>query len=142
MFKRVVWGLTIAATVAGASLAVDSGAGHAAAAGKAEAILATENCTNGIRRPKTIVFYCGDAGEMLTNLRWSRWGGIVAVGTGVWSVKLCDPDCATGGISKTNVTVRLYKRRSCPERSHRYYRRATIIPSAGKRAKRSIPCPF
>src|SRR4051812_37555440 len=82
------------------------------------AVLVSKCGAPGVQRPKEIIFTCGDAGLLVRSLRWSRWGGRVAVGTGVQRVKVCVPDCATGGVRSTAVTVHLYKRRACPGRSH------------------------
>lgn len=137
-----VIGLVLAASVGG----LESGA-HASiiarvSASESDAVLATQNCRYGIRRPKQIVFFCADNGGWVNRLRWSRWGGRIATGTGSYSEKLCVPDCATGGISTFFVRVRLYSRRSCPGRSHRYYQRATLIDQSGRRLARTVPCPL
>ena len=143
LLPRQVAALAVVAAVAAAMPASEGAAAPVAAVTSARgAVLATEGCTHGIRRPKTIVFFCGDAGAYLTNLRWSRWGGSVAVGTGVYTVKLCEPDCASGGVSTAAVTVHLYRRRSCPDRSHLYYHRATMIETSGRRVGQAVPCPF
>jgi len=134
---------TLAAAVAVAALGTGAGVPSVTVARSArDAVLATEGCTHGIRRPKTIVFFCGDAGAYLTSLRWSRWGGRIAVGTGVYTVKLCEPDCASGGVSTARVTVHLYRRRSCSGRSHLYYHRATMIEAGGRRVAQGVPFPF
>lgn len=119
----------------------DASVRNGASASGSEVVLATQNCRYGIRRPKQIIFFCGDGGGWANGLRWSRWGGRVATGTGSYSEKLCVPDCATGGISTTSVRIRLYRRRACPETSHLYYRRATLIDSGGRRFARTVPCP-
>ncbi len=105
-------------------------------------MLATQNCRYGIRRPKAIVFACGDGNWLVNRLRWSRWGGRVAIGTGIERQKSCDPSCAAGRIVSQPVTVRLYRRRACAGRTHLYYRSATLVYNSGRRAAVSVPCPY
>ena len=111
-------------------------------ASHSDVVLATQNCRYGIRRPKQIVFFCADNGGWVNRLRWARWGGRIATGSGRYSEKLCVPDCATGGLSTYAVRIRLYSRRWCPGRSHRYYRQATLIDPSGRRFARDVPCPL
>lgn len=95
----------------------------------------------GAQRPKEIIFYCGDTGLLVRSLRWSSWGGRVAVGTGVQWEKVCVPNCATGGVRTSAVVVHLYKRRHCPGRSHLHYRDATVIAADGRSSAQRIFCP-
>jgi hypothetical protein len=75
-------------------------------------------------------------------MRWSAWGGRVAVAHGEQFANDCDPACVSGTFHKTAVTVHLYKRRACPGRSHLYYRDATIIDPAGHRTGEGMSCPY
>jgi hypothetical protein len=95
----------------------------------------------GVKRPKAIVFACADAGLRAHKLHWPKWGGRIAIGHGVQEANDCDPSCVAGHFHTTSVTVHLDKRRSCPGRSHRYYRRATLIPASGPRSAWPLTCP-
>lgn len=88
----------------------------------------------GVQRPEAIVLTCADAGLRVERLRWSRWGGPVAVARGVQTAKDCDPDCASGGLRATPATVQLTNPRRCPGSSEMYYRNATLIPQNGPRS--------
>jgi hypothetical protein len=93
-----------------------------------------------VQRPTRIIFTCADVGAYADHLRWTKWGGQVAIGTGTFHYNDCIPFCAGGHFHRLTATVHLYKRRGCPGRSHLYYRRATLITS-GKRQAFSVPCP-
>jgi len=64
-------------------------------------------CNSTTYRASTIIFFCGDAGVWVTNIRYSSYGGRTATGTAVQHAKDCIPDCASGGISAARVTIRL-----------------------------------
>jgi hypothetical protein len=110
----------------------------AAAAGSDKAV---SDCGTGRVKPATIVLFCGDAGQYLTKLRWSRWGGRTAVARGTFNEKTCDPFCAAGGVRQEYATVHLFDARRCPGRSYRYYRRATIFLASGNEHAR-FACPY
>lgn len=134
-----------AAAVLAAPAALGSRPGPAEAQPAAHAsriVLATEKCRYGIRRPKFVILACGDGGMWLNDLRWRRWGGPVAVGSGIYGHNLCEPSCATGGSQEVAATVRFYRRRECPDRTHLYYRRVTVIEAGGARHRWGIPCPY
>jgi hypothetical protein len=58
------------------------------------------------REPDTIDF-SGDAGNVVTGIRWTAWDGSGATGYGVSGVESCDPDCASGNVTEVSVTVTL-----------------------------------
>lgn len=134
-----------AAAVLAAPSALGSRPGPAEAQPAAHAsriVLATEKCSYGIRRPKLVILACGDGGAWLGALRWRRWGGSVAVGSGVYGHKLCEPDCASGGVQEVPATIRFYRRRACPDRTHLYYHSVTVIEASGARHRWALPCPL
>lgn len=99
-------------------------------------------CGNiGVQRPRQIVFACADAGLRVEQLRWSNWGGRVAIGRGVQMANDCEPSCVAGHFHATAVTLHLYKRRFCPGRSHLYYLKATFITANGQRSPGRLGCP-
>ncbi len=95
-----------------------------------------------MQRPKTVAFACADLGWYATRMRWTQWGGSVAVGTGTQYENTCTPDCADGRFVATPVTVRLYLRRPCAGKRHLYYQRATVIAASGKRTRAVVGCPI
>lgn len=116
---------------------------HAGASGGSRQIVLVSKCgAIGVQRPRQLVFTCADAGLLVHHMRWSTWGGRVAVARGEQFANDCNPACVSGTYHKTAVTVHLYKRRACPGRSHLYYRDATIIDPAGHRTGRRMTCPY
>ena len=134
---RALVGVAVAALVAFASYA---GGADAGAAASDDAILATQSCRVGVQRPTRIVFTCADVGAYIDHLRWTRWGGRVAIGSGTFHYNDCDPSCAGGQFHSLGASIRLYRRRACPERTHLYYRDATLITN-GKRQRFGVACP-
>jgi hypothetical protein len=55
--------------------------------------------------PAELVLACGDAGDILTRMRWSRWGGATATATGAEVVAICSPSCVAGTTATFPVTV-------------------------------------
>lgn len=100
----------------------------------ASVALASQCGKPGVQRPDEIVLTCADAGLRVEQLRWSRWGGPVAVARGVQMAKDCDPDCASGRLQATPATVRFIKPRRCPGSTEMYYRSATLIAQDGSRS--------
>lgn len=81
--------------------------------------------------PKTITQFCADAGAGIVNIKWSSWGSTSAKGTGVYYINGCDPDCASGKVSKTSVNVLL----SGLTTTHgkKYLMKVTVTPLLGKK---------
>src|SRR3954470_5947593 len=104
-------------------------------------VLATQSCSSGRPRPTRIVFACADFGLYVDHLRWSSWGGRVAVGRGIYHFNDCDPACVSGHFHMLGATLHLFTRRTCPDRTHLYYQRATMIRSDGRRERGFVGCP-
>jgi hypothetical protein len=105
-------------------------------------IVLVSKCGNiGVQRPREIVFACADAGLKVQQLRWSAWGGRIAVGRGVQMANDCNPSCVAGHFHATPVTLHLYKRRPCPGRSRLYYLNVTFITPSGQRSGGRLGCP-
>ena len=101
-------GVTGAAARSGVDHHVPAGdrsamASHAASRGLPMFIFGTNH---GIR-PRNI-YFSGDGGDIVVNLRWSSWTSSRATGEGVSSVQGCVPDCAGGGeiTAPTTITLR------------------------------------
>jgi len=56
--------------------------------------------------PVTMSF-SGDAGNIVTDIRWSSWGAVGAVGTGRWGYESCVPSCAQGTVTDYPATITL-----------------------------------
>jgi hypothetical protein len=103
-------------------------------------VYGVQSCTKPRVRPTEIVFQCGDAGSYMQHIHWRRWGGSVAVGTGVYSEKTCVPDCATGPLRTHHATVWLGSIGRCSGHgTKRFYRRAKV---SGVRHGFGAQCPL
>jgi hypothetical protein len=49
----------------------------------------------------------GDSTAFLSNMRWSTWSGTEAVGTGVYKIDDCQPNCAAGTVYAVATVVTL-----------------------------------
>ncbi|MBO0855671.1 MAG: hypothetical protein J2P18_18125 [Nocardia sp.] len=58
-------------------------------------------------KPSEIIFYCGDAGDLVHDITWSQWDAGTAVGNGTEAIKQCKPNCAQGVSSETPVKIQL-----------------------------------
>lgn len=66
-----------------------------------------------------------DADAVLLHLRWSSWGGPVAVAQGTAEVRGCHPDCATGQLVDYTATIRLSDVESCD--GARFYVDSSVV---------------
>ena len=64
------------------------------------AIKATEvltwDCGSLVNQPESITLTCADGGEMIYSITWTTWTSRSASGTGIYSINLCNPNCAEG----------------------------------------------
>jgi hypothetical protein len=51
------------------------------------------------------IYLSGDAGNIVTNLEWSTWTGVEAVGYGTSNKEGCVPDCAAGTQTPEATTI-------------------------------------
>ena len=100
------------------------------------------NCGKTAYRPHQLVVFCGDAGLVLDSIHWKHWGRRSANGDGTAFTKSCDPDCATGGVKRDAVSVRLSHRHYCGSSGSRYFLRITVHYPAGNILKHSLGCPY
>ena len=68
-----------------------------------------------------------DGTLVVLHVRWSRWGGRVAVGTGAASYHGCTPDCGSAPVHHADVTIHLYDIVECSGRA--YYNKVTLTPA-------------
>lgn len=65
------------------------------------------NCIESVSQPTELVLYCADAGQILTEITWSSWGGETAVGQGKSVTNTCEPTCAEGDFVTVGVDLTL-----------------------------------
>lgn len=105
------------------------------------------DCLHEHYKPKQILIACADGTEILKGLRWSRWTGQQATGTGRDYVVSCNPDCAAGHrTSAYPVTVTLSKPASCKGQAHPTFSRAVLRfgkahPGSKRTETDSLGCP-
>ena len=103
-------------------------------------VYSVQECNHPRVRPTEIVFLCGDAGAYMQHIRWRRWGGSIAVGTGLYSEKTCVPSCAGGPIRRHQATIWLGNIGRCRgQGAKRFYRRAKV---SGVRTQLPDLCPI
>jgi hypothetical protein len=66
----------------------------------------TYDCEIAEQRPSQITRFCADGGAGVYEITWETWGYNGASGKGIYSEKLCEPDCAEG--ESAEVPVDLY----------------------------------
>mgnify|MGYP003349360050 CR=1 FL=1 len=67
------------------------------------------NCVTFEQKPTDLVLYCADAGQILSQIKWSSWENDKAVGSGVSTTNDCEPNCAAGTDVVSNVEITLTK---------------------------------
>lgn len=77
-------------------------------------------------RPARILF---GSRTGITGVRWSRWNGRVAAGSGTLLYNDCTPDCATARPQRFRVAIKLSRPRECGSR-YEYTRFAFRYPGA------------
>jgi len=65
----------------------------------------TYDCEYLEQRPDQLTKYCADAGVLIYDITWDRWGYNGAEGTGTYSDNLCEPNCADGKRVETKVDL-------------------------------------
>lgn len=78
----------------------------------------TYECEMEIQRPTTMTSACADFGEVVHSIKWSTWEKGKAVGTGIYSINDCLPDCADGTRHEAPVKVEL---RDLTREGNRYF---------------------
>ena len=56
----------------------------------------TWDCESAIYKPESITLTCADGGELIHSIVWANWTSKSASGAGVYSINLCEPNCAEG----------------------------------------------
>ncbi|MET0455437.1 MAG: hypothetical protein ABW137_26660 [Mycobacterium sp.] len=93
---------TVSHVVIATFASVCAGAGLAAGTATAEpAMYALPACYGAgappVERPDQVIIQtCADGSKELTHLAWTSWGPAGAEGTGTYSYRVCEPNCAAG----------------------------------------------
>jgi hypothetical protein len=53
------------------------------------------------------IFFSGDAGNIVTKIKWTRWTQATAVGLGTSNIQGCVPNCAQGSETPVPTSVTL-----------------------------------
>jgi hypothetical protein len=56
----------------------------------------TWDCESAVYKPESITLTCADGGELIHSIIWTTWTSKNASGTGIYSINLCNPNCAEG----------------------------------------------
>ena len=54
-----------------------------------------------------MIGFSGDATDIVTGITWTLWGSDEAVGHGTWGYESCQPDCASGAVTKYVAVITL-----------------------------------
>ena len=56
----------------------------------------TWDCETSEFKPEIIMIMCADGGIYVENIKWSTWSKDGAIGTGIFSENICNPNCSEG----------------------------------------------
>lgn len=59
------------------------------------------------QKPSISTPNCGDFGEAVFDIKWETWSADGAIGTGIYSLNNCEPNCADGTRLESPAKVRL-----------------------------------
>ena len=65
----------------------------------------TYDCEFPVQRPEQIMLTCADGGMIVIDIKWRTWNSKEAIGSGIYSQNMCEPNCAEG--KRVEVPVRL-----------------------------------
>ena len=90
----------------------------------------TWDCETAEYKPVSITLTCADGGVFVEKIQWVTWSQDGAMGTGIYSENLCEPNCAEGTRVTAPVSLTLS---NLTEQSGKYYLRTLdIATSDGK----------
>ncbi len=69
--------------------------------------LYTFDCEITEQKPTEILQYCADGGGYVYKIKWQKWSPYGSTGTGIYSVNICEPNCAEGTRKEVPVTIAL-----------------------------------
>ncbi len=65
----------------------------------------TFECEIRVKRPEALTTVCADFGWAVWDLKWGKWDALGGYGEGIYRVNDCEPSCAEGTITATQVDV-------------------------------------
>jgi hypothetical protein len=101
----------------------------AAGAFRGQQVYTIGNCAKAEVRPSKIVFACADGNVYAAGVRYSSYGGAVAVAKGTAYRNKCEPSCAQGHFVSVPATIRLFSIRLCDRRF--FYTKARVSTEPG-----------
>jgi hypothetical protein len=90
----------------------------------------TWDCETAQYKPESITITCADGGIFVEKIQWSTWSKEGAMGTGIYSEKLCEPSCAEG--KRVTATVKLTLSNLTEYKEKFYLRTIDISTQNGK----------
>lgn len=96
---------------------------------KPEGVL-TFDCEAPVHKPDHITLTCADGGMAVREIKWQSWGNKEAVGTGIYAENNCQPDCASGKLIKTPVTISIT---SLTEHKSKFYLKDLVITPTSRK---------
>jgi hypothetical protein len=67
----------------------------------------TWDCNSLVYQPESITVTCADGGELIHSIVWTTWTSTSASGKGIYSINLCNPNCAEGQRLEVPVEIAL-----------------------------------
>jgi len=122
-------GITAGAVFLSAALAVSLFSGQKTSAPTPKQIL-TWDCETALHKPESITIACADGGIFVEEIKWSTWSQEGAIGSGIFSENLCEPNCAEG--SRVTAPVNLTLSNLTEQKGKYYLRTLDIVTSDGK----------
>jgi hypothetical protein len=101
----------------------------AAGAFRGQQVYAIGNCSKAEVRPSKLVLACADGNVYATGVRYSSYGGAVAIAKATAYRNKCEPDCAHGRFVSSRATIRLFSIKRCGGRF--FYTMARISTEPG-----------
>ena len=90
----------------------------------------TWDCGSLVNQPESITLTCADGGELIHSITWTSWTSKSASGTGIYSINLCNPNCAEGEIVEAKVNLKLSD--LTPYKEKFYLKTIDIVTQDGK----------
>jgi hypothetical protein len=104
VFKTMLLSLVIGIALSGCTSAKNS-----SLSSSKDGVFVSECGYGYAQKPSSITIACADAGMYINEINFTNWQSDSAKGTGYLYVNNCDPDCASGKMIKTAVTLKLDK---------------------------------
>jgi hypothetical protein len=90
----------------------------------------TWDCEASTYKPESITITCADGGIYVEKIKWNTWSKEAAIGSGIFSENLCEPNCAEG--KRVEAMVRLSLSDLTEHRGKFYFRSLDLSTLDGK----------